>query len=674
MSNIAHPIETVDLKAKQFTTAEPNLCVVKNQIISSRIFAFVLSTLAVLSLFLLVVAEFLSWRLWEFDDAMIVYRMVNNLLHDGLWAYNIGEHYNPSTSILNPILIASIAKAGVSIPFAAHILSAACVLFSGILAALLFEKQPIALRALIAYSVALLLSRNSTIGLETNLFSCGVLLLLVFEQKNLPTWLLIGFLALIRPDALLLVPCKLALDYGRKPILLKNLALIAIPILPWIIFSMIEFGRPFPDTLLNKIWQGSSGYWGQGWIFLKGGWEHIKAASWITQASYILAPVGVWYAWRTRASLQLLIGFCIIRETAYTLLNVPGYHWYYANADLCALLSAWIFVANCVKTVGINSILTPVNQKIVGLVCLISLLGHGGYSLWQAQVNTRLDPRNEAYKKAVGAILADYPQVRTLAALEVGTLGFYAANVKMIDLIGLASSNREYITGQYNDMFFENPPEVVLLHNPIWHFERAISEDLRFELLYENSQPLIDPNVPMQYYKLRSDFNGSLQESLSGGTKVLDNFVRDRYAGVRALADIGGINADESSLCIIDQVNGVLNSIKPVRVSQILSVRGWAVNTKNNATSGDIPQAEVIMLDATTMKPRYALPLIRHDRPDVAEHLNNKAFVKAGIEGKAHVMDVAPGLYALAIRQRVASNETSAPSDCITRSQVEVSR
>jgi hypothetical protein len=621
-----------------------------------------------LSLTMLTLAEFISLRGWDFDDAMIVYRMVGNILHKGIWAYNIGEQHNPSTSILNPILIASIAKTGVTIPLASHILGATCVLISGILTVLLLAKQPVALRVLAGYTVALLLARNSSIGLETNLFACGLLLLMFFEQKNRSSWLLIGILALIRPDALLLVPVKLALDYGRRPFSIKRLALVAVPLAPWILFSLVEFGKPFPDTLSNKIWQGSSGYWGQGWIYLKGGWKHIEAASWISQVSYVVAPLGVWYALRDRSPLRLLIAFCVIRETAYAFLNVPGYHWYYANDDLCALLCGWVVVAKMVKVSTGWIVPAPAYQRLLALGSMFLLTAYSGYTLWQAEAAPRIDPRNEAYKKAISAVLTKFPDATTLAALEVGTPGYYATNMAMVDLIGLASSNHEYITGRYNDEFFENPPEVVMLHNPIWHFERALTEDLRFNLFYEDPQPVDDPSMPMQFYALRS----SSGDSLTGGTEGIEGFVRNRYTPLQALTDLNPVHSDESALCIIDQVNGILNSSEPIRAKHILSVRGWAVDTKNNLTSET--GTEVLLLDPATLVPRFALPIARHERTDVATHLNNPSFTRAGIDGKGHVVDVPPGLYTLAIKQGVTPELPAIkdPIVCMTRNQVEV--
>jgi hypothetical protein len=443
-----------------------------------------------------------------------------------------------------------------------------------------------------------------------------------------------------------------------------------LPLAPWILFSLLEFGKPFPDTLSNKIWQGRSGYWGQGWIFLKGGWKHIEAASWISLTSYLLAPLGAWYSWRARTPIRFLIAFCVIRETAYAFLNVPGYHWYYANDDLCALLCGWVVVAKILEVTKDGLFLSPAYQRRWGLVIMLILTGHSGYSLWQAGAHPRIDPRNEAYKKAISAVLARYPDASTLAALEVGTPGYYATNVAMVDLIGLASANHEYITGRYNDDFFETPPKVVLLHNPIWHFERALTEDLRFDLLYEDPQPVDDPVMPMQFYTLRAN----LGDSVTAGTKGLNDFVRARYNPLRTLPDLNSIHTEESSLCIIDQVNGILNSPEPIRVKHVLSIRGWAVDTKHDgiAETG----TEVLLLDPTTLVPRYALPMTRHERMDVATHLKNQSFARAGIDGKGHVMDVTPGLYTLAITQGATANRPEMKDSivCMTRSQIEVVR
>lgn len=672
MSNAALPVEPLNNlqteTSSAFNAGQVNTSPLPSPL--NLLFSRLIYAAGLISIAVLTIAEFTGWRGWDFDDAMIVYRIVGNLINKGIWAYNIGEQHNPSTSILNPILIAGIARSGFSIPLAGHILWAASVLASGILTTLLLEKYPVGLRVLAGYTVTLLLARNSSIGLETNLFACGLLLLMVLEQKNRSTWFVIGILALIRPDALLLVPVKFAFDYGRRPFSIMSLTLVAIPLLPWVVFSMVQFGTPFPDTLLNKIWQGSSGYWGQGWIYLKGGWKHIEAASWISKASYLLAPAGAFFAFKAGSPLRLIIVFCMIRETAYAFLNVPGYHWYYANDDLCTLLCGWLLVGKVVNDVTNRLVQFPTVRRRWALAAVLLLAVHSGYSFWEAEANPRIDPRNEAYRKAISAVSTKYPGASTLGVLEVGTPGYFANDVRMVDLIGLASANHEYITGRYNDEFFQNPPKVLLLHNPIWHFERALTEDIRFDLYYEDPQPVDDPAMPMQFYGLRS----TIGDAVTGGTTGIESFVRARYSPLRVLSDAAPVQSDPAALCIIDQVNGILNSPETIRVKHVLSVRGWAVDTKN--PPAEETSAEVVLLEPTTLKPRYVLPMTRHERVDVAEHLNNLSLKQAGIDGKGYVVDVTPGLYTLGIRQMRASNNANpeAASVCLTSSRIEVVR
>src|SRR5438045_3173755 len=50
-----------------------------------------------LALSLLALGYLLKYLPWDSDDAMIVYRIVGNLLTGHGWTYNIGESYNAST-------------------------------------------------------------------------------------------------------------------------------------------------------------------------------------------------------------------------------------------------------------------------------------------------------------------------------------------------------------------------------------------------------------------------------------------------------------------------------------------------------------------------------------------------------------------------------------------------
>jgi len=63
--------------------------------------------LSLLVLFMVSFGKFISYLHWDFDDSFIIYRIVNNILQGNGWVYNINENHNPSTSVLNTVLVSA---------------------------------------------------------------------------------------------------------------------------------------------------------------------------------------------------------------------------------------------------------------------------------------------------------------------------------------------------------------------------------------------------------------------------------------------------------------------------------------------------------------------------------------------------------------------------------------
>src|SRR5207237_8909760 len=70
---------------------------------------------------------FSAYRRWNFDDGYIVCRYVENLRHGHGWAFNPGEAWNASTSVLNPVLTFLVSLGVRDVPLASHIVSSAAV-------------------------------------------------------------------------------------------------------------------------------------------------------------------------------------------------------------------------------------------------------------------------------------------------------------------------------------------------------------------------------------------------------------------------------------------------------------------------------------------------------------------------------------------------------------------
>jgi hypothetical protein len=660
------------------------------------------------SLTIMNIAEYLRWLNWDFDDAMIVYRMVHNLQNHGLWAFNINETHNPSTSVLNPILINFFTYFIPYIPQAAHLLDTICIAICALITLMLMWELSYLGSILAGHLVVFILAYDSTWGLEVKLLIALILLFVLNESqiikskqgkinadrlifKQSVSWFLLGLAVLARPDAMILVALKLmaiAYSYFKniypvKPQAVDNITIIikqlgamiplAVVVFPWLIYSYQNFGSFFPDTLSNKMWQGHSGFWGRYPVYLRGWWHYLLDMSWLLKASYLLAPIGVWLTIFKRPALLYFVAYCLIHQSAYTILNVPGYHWYFATANVCAVLLASVFVCTAIESIAMTRIWKHVTLTTVPLI----LLGMSIYNLLSASTDIRLDVRNESYKQAAyriqdlinnepnvatnnpkdvdnvklavqpntiasGATYDENSMHDTIAALEVGTLGYYTINNRVIDLIGLASENPEYISKENIDHFFDQPPRIVILHQPLWHFEKALADDIRFKILYSKGVSLENGAVPLQYFLLKQNADLSSQQAIK-------DYLLENFSGMVAEDRLTSspITASPEALCVIDIINGQLHPDVTTKTSYTLSISGWAVVPKAQNPESDA--VRLLLIDDQAI-PVYSAQLNRTSRPDVGEHIQRPELDRLGIESNTHLLNIEKGSYRLAIQ------------------------
>ena len=206
--------------------------------------------------------------------------------------------------------------------------------------------------------------------------------------------------------------------------------------------------------------------------------------------------------------------------------------------------------------------------------------------------------------------------------------------------MGLASNNPEYITGANLDKYFRNPAELVLLHNPLWHFERSLYDDLRFRILYKFKNNIDDPFFGMQYFAL-TDASKKLTSS------EVENFIKINYQPY--LLQKNFIIADPSidAVCILDQINGQLVREPEVTISKnVLRLSGWAADQKNINT----PPLRLFLrfIDSGDL---FSFPAKRLRRSDVAKHLGNDGYEMSGYEGEGSILDLPFGKYEIWLSQ-----------------------
>lgn len=567
--------------------------------------------------FLVALGQYLRWKDWHFDDAEIVYRIVENLKTHGVWSFNLDELKNSSTSSLHTIIVALLSFLG-PIPLVTHALGAVSLFCAGYFSFHTLKGVTGEILALITGFVGILvLGEGRTWGLETQLFCACVSYIMYREVQSKPLFFLYGVLVLIRPDALVLLVFRclfFMIEKKRFPLYEGMLAIL--PVVPWIIFSLIQFHEVFPDTLSSKRWQGSSGLWGQGRIYLKGLKEilgrdsSVMIMSFLSIPGFILAP----------RILKVLGLFFAAQQFSYIYLNVPPYHWYF----IPFLFSLTFFAAIALSQ--IQRINRPIHTELWLFAFIISLL-----SIGRAIKYPEKDPRREAYLSA--AKKADTLPEGPLGTLEVGTVGFYTKR-KIIDFVGLTSQNKEYVSGVHVDEFYKSPPQIVLLHWPLWHFERAIFDDVRFALLYEPSIEVPDPLFPTKYFILKSESSNNPRALLQSQLPSWREVKLNKYA------------TDPTALCIVDQLNGSFptrgNILKVRRPA--LSVTGWGVSENGNKTDS---------LTVLLSRKGSALSLRakRVEREDVAKHLSNPNARKSGFQVKGLFYPRASGVFKVIIKQ-----------------------
>ncbi len=279
---------------------------------------------------------------WDFDDSYIVYRIVDNILAGNGWVFNPGERYNASTSVLNTVLVSLVAFFVGDIPVSAHLVGAVGILVAVLVTYDLFtEEFGTAVGIGAALMVAGVLSANLTWGLETHLFAGLVLLFVWLEKRGVNTWYLLGLVFLTRPDGILFFGFKGLVEiYKTRRLPIKGPLQSLAVVLPWLVFSLAYFGQLMPATLANKVWQGQSGFWGRGNVYLDGLVSHLTTLGPWLWPVLVLAAVGVGALIVRRNTLLFLLVFVAIQQLFYVVLNVPAYHWYFASLDLGLLIAA----------------------------------------------------------------------------------------------------------------------------------------------------------------------------------------------------------------------------------------------------------------------------------------------------------------------------------------------
>jgi hypothetical protein len=121
----------------------------------------------------------------------------------------------------------------------------------------------------------------------------------------------------------------------------------------------------------------------------------------------------------------VMLSFAALHFAAYSLLNVPDYHWYFAPYAVFLLVAAGYAVSRW----KMKSLVADAAIAVAGVaaVCFVAF-----------PKAPRAEERFELYKEA-GQYIAAHPPRNALGLMEIGIVGFFAPRVRVFDFSGIVT-------------------------------------------------------------------------------------------------------------------------------------------------------------------------------------------------------------------------------------------
>ena len=408
------------------------------------------------------------------DDAMITFRVAENLAYGQGFVYNIGERVQVTTTPLYAlVLVPGIWLFG-SAPRAAMVFN---LTLSALIPMLAFDLGRRLAGRITGAGGALLLVISPFLvmafSMESYLYVTMILASMdaYVSRRYRLAGMLVGLTALVRGDAALLAVCMLLYDLLARRRLYWRLIIPALAIpAAWYSFALIYYGSPFPATLGAKVAQGEFNWLRKN--FIEG--LEIYLSDWTSEGEqqiYFLIPVlfaiGLARAiWAERPWL-IMVGRDLLYVLAFALLNVPAAEWYYAPLmpGLAMLTARGVQVvaeglANLVITKARPRTLVAGGAAALLLALLLGLL----YPLSAEIIGEHPDWKAIAYPPTARWIAQNTNASATLATIDIGHLGYWSHR-RIIDIVGLAQPDvaTHIAQGDFGYAIRHYQPDLILL-------------------------------------------------------------------------------------------------------------------------------------------------------------------------------------------------------------------
>ncbi len=407
-----------------------------------------------------------------FDDAMITFRVAENLASGRGFVFNPGERVQVTTTPLYAMLLAAGVWFFGSAPRAGLGLNLALATLIPVVAYDLGRRLSGRITGL-GGALLLMLMPLLVMAFSMESYLYVALILAAVDAYAAGRWRLAGGLAgltgLVRGDAILLPACMLSYDVLAQRRFRWELIIPAIAIpTGWYLFATFYYGWPFPATLSAKVAQGEFNWLGQRFIDgLAAYWDKWTRGQ-DYDTLYLFLPLvalgAAWAAWKERPWL-ILIARDGLYVTAFVVLAVPAADWYYASlAPGLALLSARGVQA---AAEGIARWAAAPARRLlaIGLAgLLLAVLLTTLYPISQALIAGSPDWKAHVYPETARWIAANTNPSASLATIDIGHLGYWSER-PIVDIVGLAQPDvsAHIAQGDFGYAIRHYQPDLVLI-------------------------------------------------------------------------------------------------------------------------------------------------------------------------------------------------------------------
>lgn len=433
--------------------------------------------------------------LWDGqEDAYITCSYAKHIAQGRGFVASVGA--KPSLGTTTPfftLLLAAASYLGLKPHIATMWIGVVC---HGLIAALLvllarkFMNKWLALMAGIYWGVSLAIFFRLG-GMETPVQILLILLLALFEvhsQASKISAVILGLLLLCRPDSLLIVAVIFAFwlfSSKARPFILRNLLIIALITMPWIIYALQTFGTIIPSSLISKFTIRQSGIINVE-SFVDEYFPFVNVLPFI----FAICILGAVNLWRESHKFRPFLVWIPIYYVSFWLGNAPDFAWYYVPP----LVFVPVILNRGLMTLAEQ---IPTARRSVAMPALVLITT----AIWinANLVNTqglRDSPHPERVHKTLGLFLHDYANAQdVIAAGEVGMLSYYSDR-QVLDLLGLTSPEvlKWSVKKDYSGIIRHHNPRFVMVagYDPSglgYHeIKRLPFGDLDY-LIYEKDQP-----------------------------------------------------------------------------------------------------------------------------------------------------------------------------------------